>query len=66
LFNISLISASYPQIGLKGIKWFTSALIIMTNNDNGESIFKELLNYPIGDTFTPWQWGNYIPYDMKN
>jgi CubicO group peptidase (beta-lactamase class C family) len=42
------------------------AVIIMTNNDNGESIFKELLNYTIGDTFTPWQWENYIPYDLKN
>lgn len=42
------------------------AIIIMTNNDNGESIFKELLDYAIGDTFTPWQWENYIPYDQKN
>lgn len=42
------------------------AIIIMTNNDNGESIFKELLQYAIGDKFTPWQWENYIPYDQKN
>jgi serine-type D-Ala-D-Ala carboxypeptidase/endopeptidase len=42
------------------------AIIIMTNNDNGESIFKELLAYAIGDTFTPWRWENYIPYDQKN
>ncbi|MGL5890654.1 MAG: serine hydrolase domain-containing protein [Bacteroidia bacterium] len=42
------------------------AIIIMTNNDNGESIFKELLSYTIGDIYTPWQWENYIPYDMKN
>ncbi len=41
------------------------AIVIMTNNDNGESIFKELLAYAIGDTFTPWQWENYIPYDQK-
>ncbi len=41
------------------------AIIIMTNNDNGESIFKELLAYAIGDTFTPWRWENYIPYDQK-
>ena len=39
------------------------AIVIMTNNDNGESIFKELLAYAIGDTFTPWRWENYIPYD---
>jgi D-alanyl-D-alanine-carboxypeptidase/D-alanyl-D-alanine-endopeptidase len=42
------------------------AIVIMTNNDNGESIFKELLAYSIGDTFTPWRWENYIPYDEKN
>ena len=41
------------------------AVVIMTNNDNGESIFKELLAYAIGDTFTPWQWENYIPYDQS-
>lgn len=38
------------------------AVVIMTNNDNGESIFKELLAYSIGDIFTPWRWQNYIPY----
>lgn len=42
------------------------ALVIMTNNDNGESIFKELLEYAIGDTFTPWYWENYIPYKKVN
>lgn len=31
------------------------AIIMMTNNDNGESIFKELLATAIGDIFTPWQ-----------
>lgn len=41
------------------------AIIIMTNSDNGESIFKELLATAIGDVFTPWQWENYIPYDRK-
>ncbi len=42
------------------------AIVIMTNNDNGESIFKELLEYAIGDIYTPWRWENYIPYDKKN
>lgn len=42
------------------------AVLIMTNNDNGESIFKELLAYAIGDTFTPWRWENYIPYNGKD
>ena len=39
------------------------AVVIMTNNDNGESIFKEFLKYSIGDIFTPWRWENYIPYN---
>ncbi|TAE13871.1 MAG: class A beta-lactamase-related serine hydrolase [Bacteroidetes bacterium] len=39
------------------------AIVIMTNSDNGESIFKELLAYAIADTFTPWKWENYIPYN---
>jgi D-alanyl-D-alanine-carboxypeptidase/D-alanyl-D-alanine-endopeptidase len=38
----------------------------MTNNDNGESIFKKLLEYAIGDIYMPWKWENYIPYDKKN
>ncbi len=41
------------------------AMVIMTNNDNGEGLFKELLAYAIGDVYTPWQWENYIPYDQK-
>ncbi len=43
-----------------------TGIIIMTNSDNGESIFKELLDYSIGDKFTPWRWENYIPYDQQN
>lgn len=41
------------------------SIIIMTNSDNGESVFKELLEKIIGDTFTPWKWERYIPYDNK-
>lgn len=43
-----------------------TSIIIMTNSDNGESIFKELLEKIIGDTFTPWKWENYIPYNIKH
>jgi serine-type D-Ala-D-Ala carboxypeptidase/endopeptidase len=39
-------------------------IIIMTNSDNGESIFKELLEFAIADTYTPWRWQNYIPYNQ--
>ena len=37
-------------------------IVIMTNSDNGESIFKELLEIAIGDIYTPWVWQQYIPY----
>ena len=40
-------------------------ILIMTNSDNGESIFKELLEFAIGDKYTPWRWQRYIPYDSK-
>jgi CubicO group peptidase (beta-lactamase class C family) len=40
-------------------------VIIMSNSDNAESIFKELLQITLADTFTPWYWQNYIPYNFK-
>lgn len=40
-----------------------SGVMIMTNSDNGESIFKYLLDLSTKDTFTPWKWQNYSPYD---
>ncbi len=39
-----------------------TSVIIMTNSDNGEKIFKDLLEKVIGDTITPWEWERYIPY----
>ena len=39
-------------------------IIILSNSDNAESIFKELLEICIGDVYTPWQWENYIPYNF--
>jgi CubicO group peptidase (beta-lactamase class C family) len=47
----------FPEAG-KGI-------MILTNSDNGEGIFKELLELAIGDTYTPWEWENYIPYQER-
>jgi len=40
-------------------------ILIMTNSDNGEGIFKELLEVAIADRYTPWRWQNYIPYNQK-
>jgi CubicO group peptidase (beta-lactamase class C family) len=41
------------------------AIIIMCNSDRGESIFKDILATAIADTYTPWYWLNYIPYNQK-
>jgi len=40
-------------------------ILILTNSDNGEGIFKELLEVAIADKYTPWRWQNYIPYNQK-
>lgn len=40
-------------------------IILLSNSDNGESIFKELLEISIGDVYTPWEWENYIPFNKK-
>jgi serine-type D-Ala-D-Ala carboxypeptidase/endopeptidase len=50
-------SIIFPQTG--------TGIIIMSNSDNAESIFKELLETAIGDIYTPWKWENYIPYNQK-
>jgi len=51
-------SIIFPQTG--------TGIVIMSNSDNAESIFKELLESAIGDIYTPWHWENYIPYYQKN
>ncbi|QCK17147.1 serine hydrolase [Mangrovivirga cuniculi] len=50
-------SVIFPEAG-KGI-------LIMTNSENGNSIFKELLEATLKDTYTPWEWENYIPFEQK-
>ncbi|MFC4870666.1 serine hydrolase domain-containing protein [Negadavirga shengliensis] len=42
-----------------------TGVVILSNSDNAESIFKETLEIAIADIYTPWQWENYIPYQMK-
>lgn len=39
-------------------------MLILSNSDNAESIFKYLLENAIADTYTPWFWEKYIPYDV--
>lgn len=40
-------------------------IMIMTNSDNGEGIFKELLDLVIKDIYTPYEWQNYIPFNKN-
>jgi D-alanyl-D-alanine-carboxypeptidase/D-alanyl-D-alanine-endopeptidase len=47
-------SIIFPKMGI--------GIVIMSNSENAESIFKELLETAIGDIYTPWLWENYIPY----
>lgn len=41
------------------------SIIIMCNSGNGERIFKELLEKLVGDTFTPWEWDRFTPYNVR-
>jgi CubicO group peptidase (beta-lactamase class C family) len=41
------------------------SIIILTNSENGEKIFQELLETLLGDTCIPWKWQGYIPYNFK-
>ena len=49
-------SIGFPDSGI--------GVVIMTNSDNGESIFKQLLQMSIADTFTPWSWEDYTPFRL--
>jgi serine-type D-Ala-D-Ala carboxypeptidase/endopeptidase len=50
-------SIIFPEAG--------TGIIMMSNSDNAESIFKELLETAIADRYTPWYWENYIPYNQQ-
>ncbi len=39
-------------------------VVFMSNSSNGDRVFKELLETILKDTYTPWKWENYIPYDV--
>jgi serine-type D-Ala-D-Ala carboxypeptidase/endopeptidase len=50
-------TVGFPEKGI--------GIVIMSNSDNAESIFKELLEFSIANHYTPWYWEHYIPYDQK-
>lgn len=38
-----------------------ACMILLTNSDNGELAFRELLEGILGNTVTPWEWEGYTP-----
>ena len=40
-----------------------TGVLFISNSDNAESIFKELLEITIGDVYTPWEWESYFPFN---
>jgi CubicO group peptidase (beta-lactamase class C family) len=40
-----------------------ACLLIMTNGENGESIYKELLETLLKNTYTPIEWEQFTPYN---
>ncbi|MFO0859839.1 MAG: serine hydrolase domain-containing protein [Phycisphaerales bacterium] len=43
-----------------------TGIVLMSNSDNAESIFEELLATLIGDTWSPCEWDGYMPYNAKS
>jgi CubicO group peptidase (beta-lactamase class C family) len=42
-----------------------TGILIMTNSSNGESIYKELLETLLKNTYTPIEWEGFIPYNQQ-
>lgn len=40
-------------------------LLLLSNSSNADGVFKQLLERLLGDTDTPWQWENYVPYTVR-
>lgn len=40
-------------------------VLLMSNSDNAESIFDELLRVTIADSYTPLEWEGYVPYGRR-
>ena len=37
----------------------------MSNSDNAESAFRDLIEFCLGNPYTPWYWEGYIPFDHE-
>jgi CubicO group peptidase (beta-lactamase class C family) len=42
-----------------------SGVLLMSNSDNAESVFGDLLPLTIADAFTPLEWEGYVPHDRS-
>lgn len=42
-----------------------TALVMMSNSNNAEGLFKELQATLIGDVYSPWEWDGYVPYEAR-
>lgn len=42
-----------------------TALVMMSNSNNAEGIFKELQATLVGDVYSPWEWDGYVPYEAR-
>ena len=40
-----------------------ACVLLMSNSDRAEGIYKALVDELMGDVGLPWRWENYIPYD---
>jgi CubicO group peptidase (beta-lactamase class C family) len=40
-----------------------SGIVLMTNSENGEGIYKDILESVLRNTFTPIEWEGFTPYD---
>lgn len=50
-------SIIFPEKGM--------GVVLLSNSDNAESVFKALLEICIGDVYTPWKWQNYTPFNQN-
>jgi CubicO group peptidase (beta-lactamase class C family) len=41
-----------------------ACILLLSNSDKAEGIYKPLVDQLMGNVGLPWRWENYIPYDM--
>ena len=51
-------AVGFPEKGI--------AVVMMSNSDNAEGVFNELIKITTGNRYTPWFWEGYIPAKFSN